>query len=72
MSDRQLDERMRDYAKRRRLKFNIKQQVGGGTDGAVGAVRRNAKERTHASSARRTIDVNVWRLVIEPRRLDSR
>ena len=42
MGNHQLDERVREYARRHRLRFNLKQQVGSGTDGIVWATSKNS------------------------------
>ncbi|HEY5312980.1 MAG TPA: hypothetical protein VIK18_10695 [Pirellulales bacterium] len=53
MGDFQLDERAQEYARRHGLKFNLKQQLGAGTDGNVWATSRRSaikvfsRERTY-------------------------
>jgi hypothetical protein len=42
MANQQLEERVREYAKRHALKFNLKQQLGAGTDGEVWVTTRNS------------------------------
>jgi hypothetical protein len=42
MGEHQLDERVREFARRHLLKFNLKQQLGAGTDGNVWATSRNS------------------------------
>lgn len=54
----QLDGRVREYARRHALKFNLKEQVGAGSDGDVWATTRNsvikvfARERAYLTELR--------------------
>jgi hypothetical protein len=58
MSDFQLDERVQEYARRHGLKFNLKQQLGAGTDGNVWATSRRSvikvfgRQRTYLTELR--------------------